>query len=925
MKNLNRVFCIVLALAMLISMAAVGFAESTPAEARVDTVSFANGDCFVYVPVASENLAVRTCTMPILVVMGDTDYTAESVIDAANASGIAQIAAEEGAVAVFLNSKGDAWSEEDVETFTSIFTMFSDSSGNNYVDGVTENGTYCGSLQRIYVFADGSAADFVAANFSGELSCFIDYGFYQANNDVTPSGIALFNTTAGEGDFYVVGEKFDAETTTALYASSVSKIRRQSGVAIPVPDMEALQLTESVVGYESSIGTITCYEYASDAFAASADGTVPLVLMFHGGGNHAQYFAWASGWMDIASEENVYLVSMDKHDRYTSAEVMEVLEQVTAKYPQIDTSRIYATGFSMGAVKCWNLAIKYPQIFAGILPCDAGYMSEDPTIGGGPDSVTYIEDSIPVSDVIVPIFYVAGGHSFTHEDVSVNEAGEMNNVGVILQRIFANNDVTDNYNYNGELSANWGIEPVAFGVVHNDTFNNDQEISYIASEDGNIYTALCYDVEKGHETYELDGYLGWAFVKNFSRNPDGTLNMAVPATYSVHVIGEDWGAVADYAIVNLPEAIEDASAFEYSVTETRLAMSWVTFSVEATTTPKTITNVYLCDEIGAPVEGPSAHVALEFYTSPNEGSPMFTNNANFGLNEWSDPYYLTITMECAEGVVVVEETPAAILTATEMYEMGSFTSSNGTEMQTALYVPEGGTDTVVVWLHGMGEGGNDSRIPIINADVNALVSEEFQTVMGGAAVLVPQCPIYWMDTDGTGSSYVNGGIVSDGTSFYMEPLHELIAAYAEQIGAEHIILAGCSNGGYMTMIMAMNYGTEYDAYVPICEAVSDSDISDEQIAALAGVPLYFIYAQNDPLVVPAVCEEPTIARLQAAGASDLHVFAPADVHDTTGRFVGEDGQPLQAFGHGSWQYFFNNEAVDADGVNCWAWMASHAE
>lgn len=127
------------------------------------------------------------------------------------------------------------------------------------------------------------------------------------------------------------------------------------------------------------------------------------------------------------------------------------------------------------------------------------------------------------------------------------------------------------------------------------------------------------------------------------------------------------------------------------------------------------------------------------------------------------------------------------------------------------------------------------------------------------------------------------------------------------------------------MMLAMNYGNEYQAYVPICEAVTDSMISDEQIAVLAKVPLYFIYAQNDPLVVPASCEEPTIERLKTAGAEDLHVFAPADVHDTTGRFFDDDGQPLQAYGHGSWQYFFNNDAVDENGVNCWAWMAEHAK
>ena len=404
----------------------------------------------------------------------------------------------------------------------------------------------------------------------------------------------------------------------------------------------------------------------------------------------------------------------------------------------------------------------------------------------------------------------------------------------------------------------------------------------------------------------------------------GVLAEAAPAaaTYSVHILADDWGCAADKVILALDDAIENAASYEYTVQETRVAMDWATFSVGPVTADKTITNVYLCDEAGLPVEGESNYVALELYTSPDEGSPLFTNNDNFGLNEWSDPYYMTVTMKGEDGEVTVDEACTAKLTDTDMFEMDSFTATDGTEYQTALYTPDQDTKTMVVWLHGMGEGGNDIQMPLINVDMGALVSDPFQSLMGGAYVLVPQCPIYWMDTDGQGSSYVDGAIQSDGTSFYLESLHELITAYKEKTGAEKIVITGCSNGGFMTMLLAMNYGDEYQAYVPICEAMEDSRISDEQIADLAKLPLYFIYAQNDPLVVPASYEEPTIARLQEAGAENLHVFAPADVHDTTGRFTGEDGEPLQAFGHGSWQYFFNNEAVDENGVNCWEWMAA---
>lgn len=397
------------------------------------------------------------------------------------------------------------------------------------------------------------------------------------------------------------------------------------------------------------------------------------------------------------------------------------------------------------------------------------------------------------------------------------------------------------------------------------------------------------------------------------------------ATYSVHVLADDWGCATDKVILALDAPIDDAGAYAYTVQETRVALDYATFTMATVTSDRDVTNAYLCDETGAAVDGASAFVALELYTSPNVGSPLVANYGNFGMNEWSDPYAMAVTMTGEAGDVAVDGACTGMLTDLDVFAKSAYTAADGTVYQTALYSPEQGADTLVVWLHGMGEGGSDILLPIINADVSALIAEPFQSLFGGAHILVPQCPLYWMDNDGQGGSYVNGAIQTDGTSYYTESLHELIAAYKEQVGAKHVIIAGCSNGGYMTMVMAINYGDEYQAYVPVCEAMADSMISDEQIEALAKTPLFFIYAKNDPVVVPAECEEPTIARLQAAGAQDLHVFAPDDVHDTTGRFVGEDGQPMQSFGHASWQYFFNNDAVDENGVNCWAWMAEHAK
>lgn len=396
---------------------------------------------------------------------------------------------------------------------------------------------------------------------------------------------------------------------------------------------------------------------------------------------------------------------------------------------------------------------------------------------------------------------------------------------------------------------------------------------------------------------------------------------AVNATYAVHVQSEDFGPGVDKAIVSFGTELS-LEGVTFTVTETKLGMDWSTFSMGEMTIPRTVKEVYLCDENGVRVDAAaSAYAAIEMAISPDEGNPYVSDAANFSLNAWGDPYYLTITAEGAD--ITVDTAITAIdLSCWDTFTAGEMTAG-GVTYSYAQYIPETETKTLVVWLHGMGEGGHAPELMLMCAEVPALAGEAFQSIMGGAMVLAPQCPTFWMDSDGDHGNWVNGGIQADGTSFYTESLHELIAAKKAELGAEKVIIAGCSNGGYMTMILAETYGAEYDAYVPICEAMPDELITDEQLAVLKDLSMYFIYAQNDPLVVPAVHEQPTLERLTAAGAEKIVVFAPEDVHDLSGRFTGWDGSPYQYFGHASWQYFFNNEAVSDTGINCWEWM-SHA-
>ncbi|MBR4210430.1 MAG: hypothetical protein IKQ96_09495 [Lachnospiraceae bacterium] len=926
--------------------------EKLSFEGHIDTLTLSGGEAYLYVPDDSDLLAVRTCTTPILVVLGHEDFTAESAKETAVSSGIAAIAKKEGSIAAFLNSKGDEWAAADLDQYGELLEQFSDSSNLHYEGGKSDDGKYCGSQQRIYVFAEGTAADFAAEYFSNKVERLIDYGFYQLTSDLTPACTVLFDAKKAlpaskeypydipmvivnpadpgaiyaslaalnpvSGCFAVTNGAFDAQTLERVYDSTVSRVRRQSGRILQIPDYEALGIHEEVLQKDLKKGTITYYQYKPETLDETAEGSVPLVLLFHGGGNHAQYEAWATGWLDIALEDNLMIVSVDRHTDYTSEDMIELLEALLKENSFLDRSRVYASGFSMGAVKCWNLAVKYPEYFAGLLPCDAGYMSERP------DAAMTDPVTDELKDVIIPLFYVGGGKSFANEAVGLNEDGTMTNVGVVLQRIFAMNNIDDQYFYDKEKNETWGIQPVSVETLNVPVFEDKMEISSIADKDETVYVKLAFDVNKGHEIYAMDSMEGWKFIRRFSRKADGSIEIAPQATYSIHITADDWGCGVDKAILTIDRELDSLDGYTFHVMEKKTALNWATFSIGTTTAERTVTAVYLCNADGEACEGPSCHVAIEMTINPDEGSPLLYNILNYQLNEWCDPYELKIEMKQADQAVQVSSAYTERHSLADLFEKDSYTAEDGTTFQYASFDPEGNSDTLFVWLHGIGEGGTDPDIALLAAEVVNLAGQEFQKTVGGAHILVPQCPTYWMDSDGHRSNFINNSIEADGTSYYTNSLHEFINSYKKKIGAKKVVVAGCSNGGYMTMLLATNYGTEYDAYIPICEALADEFVTDENIATLAKVPMFFIYAQNDPLVIPAVCEIPTLERLKAASPVDLHIFAPADVHDTTGRFFGEDGKPAQYFGHGSWRYFFNNEAVcDADGVNCWEWIAGH--
>ncbi|MDG5856148.1 prolyl oligopeptidase family serine peptidase [Clostridium beijerinckii] len=236
------------------------------------------------------------------------------------------------------------------------------------------------------------------------------------------------------------------------------------------------------------------------------------------------------------------------------------------------------------------------------------------------------------------------------------------------------------------------------------------------------------------------------------------------------------------------------------------------------------------------------------------------------------------------------------------FKIGSATYDNIT-IKYVSYTPENdySKKPLIIWLHGIGEGGTDGLLPISGNKAVNFASKDIQVYFNGAYILVPQAQTFWMDG-------FNG--FGDGSSKYEKALMSLIKDYVSKnsnIDTNRIYIGGDSNGGYMTMLMIRDYADYFAAAFPTCEALKDTLITDKDIEAFKKVPIWFTAAKTDTTVPPADYVVPTYDRLVQAGDTNVHFPFFDNVIDTTGLYKKADNTPYEYNGHWSWIYVYNNQ------------------
>ncbi|SDS73265.1 Predicted peptidase [Friedmanniella luteola] len=213
-----------------------------------------------------------------------------------------------------------------------------------------------------------------------------------------------------------------------------------------------------------------------------------------------------------------------------------------------------------------------------------------------------------------------------------------------------------------------------------------------------------------------------------------------------------------------------------------------------------------------------------------------------------------------------------------------------------------GRRPLVVWLHGGGEGaslpdGYYDNETTLRANRGALgfATPEAQAIFGGAHVVAPQSTSFWLE---------------DGDRFAPQ-LRRLVAEVVRDhdVDRDRIYLAGCSNGGYMTLKLETVYPELFAAAVPICGVVdsfrgSARLITDDQLRAVE-TPTWLVAAADDATVPPGP---------NTVHAAELIPDARLTLYDD----VTWDGHRFP--GHWSWIYVARNDPRQ-DGTTIWEWMA----
>lgn len=395
----------------------------------------------------------------------------------------------------------------------------------------------------------------------------------------------------------------------------------------------------------------------------------------------------------------------------------------------------------------------------------------------------------------------------------------------------------------------------------------------------------------------------------------------IPAGNYVRVVeGFDWGPAVSQVILPLGQT---QTTFDHANIEVIAERKSECLSSDAPGLKgnRTILFSFISDDRGNRMEE-GEHATLILSVGPDLaiGSPMQYFWGNCNGTKWVD-YFLTITDQSSSTVWDKEHDWISPLS--DQFDLdGTFTYKDQQPLTFASYAPSLSSSEkspLIIWLHGGGEGGTDTTIPLLANKATNYASEAIQSIFGGAHVLVPQCQGAWMHNEQGVSTW------GEENDIYNESLMALIKDFVNKnpkIDPDRIYVGGCSNGGYMSIKLMLNEPDYFAAAYVSALAYKSEYLTGEEIQRIANQSIWFMHSADDPVTPPAETVIPIYDRLLRAGAKDVHLSLYEHVVDLSGFFGGTD---YWYHGHLSWIYSHSNHAakvIDGKYTTVMEWMSS---
>ena len=499
---------------------------------------------------------------PYLLVFAEKVFNEQEQVAFAREHGFEKLAADFDSSVVYispLSEKGEAcdWSEAAPDILSEIIS-------NSKIHQYHQNGVVIannvfrhaidgyfirGAIFRAVLCGFGAGADYIAENC---LHHFEGDGLW-GRSDLAPATCVLTGLSAaplvGADDIPVISYgnsdeanalfesrckhfikrdgKATAEEFIADYYAFAKKFRRMNGPLQIDPDLEkdGLVIEPSVAEVKTSPdncgddkGTVThkigyFAFYNKGLFEESGAEGVPLVLGFHGGGDSCFFFATMAGWAKICHRHNFLLVTIENHLNSTATEMLELIEQLKKKYP-IDSSRIYATGFSMGGCKTWDMIQEYPQVLAAAAPMDATFDVGCNVYGNK------VEKGINTT-VPVPVFY-AGGEVTPLPELPFQAQKCLDRMAYTL--LLNNAELAERYEEEVKLENKdtwenkiWGINGDEVETSYDDVRDATLTMQKFRSTDGRFLSVFASISGQGHDCREHTCEHAWQFMSQFTR------------------------------------------------------------------------------------------------------------------------------------------------------------------------------------------------------------------------------------------------------------------------------------------------------------------------------------------------------------------------------------------------------------------------